>query len=200
MGCWGSVWYCSGEVGYTGVSCGRGWVLGGKSGWGLLGFQGLAGRVLKNTCNNDKNLSEIKLEHAKEDELVVVVVKVVHELDSMMVVKEIEYELLEEIERSLDDGLSKTLVERVKMIVRRERVEVYYECKEPFKSLKCLWVRSKSIAVIWLEKVVTPLIDHAIKGFAAASVVLKPEHLKVDKHVCESSSTLKDCVLVRFID
>nr|GEX37114.1 hypothetical protein [Tanacetum cinerariifolium] len=81
-----------------------------------------------------------------------------------------------------------------------ERVEVYYECKEPFKSLKCLWVRSKSIATIWLEKMVTPLIDPSIKGFAAASAVLKPEHLKVDKHVCESSSTLKDCVLVRFID
>ncbi|GJR84878.1 hypothetical protein Tco_0155663 [Tanacetum coccineum] len=31
---------------------------------------------LKNTCNNDKNLSEIQLEHEKEDELVVVVVKV----------------------------------------------------------------------------------------------------------------------------
>ncbi|GKE35895.1 hypothetical protein Tco_1455217, partial [Tanacetum coccineum] len=29
-----------------------------------------------NTCNNDKNLSEIELEHEKEDELVVVVVKV----------------------------------------------------------------------------------------------------------------------------
>ncbi|GJW60215.1 hypothetical protein Tco_0109550, partial [Tanacetum coccineum] len=29
-----------------------------------------------NTCNNDKNLSEIQLEHEKEDELVVVVVKV----------------------------------------------------------------------------------------------------------------------------
>nr|GEV24185.1 hypothetical protein [Tanacetum cinerariifolium] len=41
----------------------------------------------------------------------------------------------------------------------RERVEVYYECKEPFKSLKCLWIRSKSIAATWLEKVVTPLIE-----------------------------------------
>nr|GFB31351.1 hypothetical protein [Tanacetum cinerariifolium] len=71
------------------------------------------------------------------------------------------------------------------------RVEVYYECKEPFKSLKCLWVRNKSIAATWLEKVVTPLIDPAIKvefqrisltGFAAASAVLKPERLKVDRH------------------
>nr|GFB74213.1 hypothetical protein [Tanacetum cinerariifolium] len=41
--------------------------------------------------------------------------------------------------------------------------------------------RSKSIAAIWLEKVVTPLIDPAIKGFAAASAVLKTERLKVDK-------------------
>nr|GEX27567.1 hypothetical protein [Tanacetum cinerariifolium] len=36
------------------------------------------------------------------------------------------------------------------------------------------------------------------KGFAAASAVLNPECLKVDKHVCEGSSTLEDCVLVRF--
>nr|GEY09188.1 hypothetical protein [Tanacetum cinerariifolium] len=63
----------------------------------------------------------------------------------------------------------------------RERVEVYYECIEHFKPLMCLWVRSKSIAAIWLEKVVTPLIDLAIKGFTAASAVLKPERLKVDK-------------------
>ncbi|GJS06014.1 hypothetical protein Tco_0362810 [Tanacetum coccineum] len=34
--------------------------------------------VLK-TCNNDKRLSEIQLEHEKEDEFVVVVVKAVHE-------------------------------------------------------------------------------------------------------------------------
>nr|GEW06444.1 hypothetical protein [Tanacetum cinerariifolium] len=60
-----------------------------------------------------------------------------------------------------------------------ECVEVYYECKEPFKSLKCLWVRSKSIAATWLEEVVTPLIE---PGFAAASAVLKPKHLKVDRH------------------
>ncbi|GJS73671.1 hypothetical protein Tco_0706512 [Tanacetum coccineum] len=55
----------------------------------------------QNICNNDKSLSEIQLEHEKEDELVVVVVKVVHELDCMMVVKEIEDELLEEMEVSL---------------------------------------------------------------------------------------------------
>nr|GEV28876.1 hypothetical protein [Tanacetum cinerariifolium] len=54
----------------------------------------------ENTCNNDKNLSEIQLEHEKEDELVVVVVKVAHELDCRMVVREIEDELLEEMEVS----------------------------------------------------------------------------------------------------
>nr|GEV65371.1 hypothetical protein [Tanacetum cinerariifolium] len=62
-----------------------------------------------------------------------------------------------------------------------ERAEVYYECMEPFKSLMCLWVRNKSIDAIWLERVVTPLIEPAIKGFAAAPAVFKPEHLKVDK-------------------
>nr|GEV61960.1 hypothetical protein [Tanacetum cinerariifolium] len=62
-----------------------------------------------------------------------------------------------------------------------ERAEVYYEYMDPFKSLMCLWVRSRSIAAIWLEKVVTPLIEPAIKGFAAAPTVLKPERLKVDK-------------------
>ncbi|GKB23956.1 hypothetical protein Tco_0863357 [Tanacetum coccineum] len=51
-----------------------------------------------NTCNNDKNLSKIQLEHEKEDELVVVVVKAAHELDYRIVVKEIEDELLEEME------------------------------------------------------------------------------------------------------
>nr|GEV41341.1 hypothetical protein [Tanacetum cinerariifolium] len=68
---------------------------------------------LDNICNNDKILSEIQLEHEKEDELVVAVVKVVRK---MMVAKEIKDGLLEEIKRSLDGGLSKTLVVRVKMI------------------------------------------------------------------------------------
>nr|GEW39363.1 zinc finger, CCHC-type [Tanacetum cinerariifolium] len=68
-----------------------------------------------------------------------------------------------------------------------ELAEVYYECMEPFKSLMCLWVRSRSIAVIWLEKVVTPLIEPPIKGFTAATAVLKPEHLKVDKTRVTSS-------------
>nr|GEX35952.1 hypothetical protein [Tanacetum cinerariifolium] len=63
-----------------------------------------------------------------------------------------------------------------------ERAKVYYECMEPFKSLMCLWVRSKSIAATWLEKVVTPLIVPAIKGFAAAPAVLKLKRLKVDKY------------------
>nr|GEV29689.1 DNA-directed DNA polymerase [Tanacetum cinerariifolium] len=62
-----------------------------------------------------------------------------------------------------------------------ERAEVYYECIEPFKSLIRLWVRSRSIAAIWLEKVVTPSIEPAIKGFAAAPAVLKSERLKIDK-------------------
>nr|GEV40792.1 hypothetical protein [Tanacetum cinerariifolium] len=47
------------------------------------------------TCNNDKSLSEIQLEHEKEDEFVVVAVKVMHEL------KEIVNRLLEEVEVSL---------------------------------------------------------------------------------------------------
>nr|GEW36769.1 retrotransposon protein, putative, Ty3-gypsy subclass [Tanacetum cinerariifolium] len=63
-----------------------------------------------------------------------------------------------------------------------ERVEVYYECMEPFMSLMYLWVRSKSIAAIWMEKVATPLIVPVIKGFVAAPAVLKLERLKVDKH------------------
>ncbi|GJX07872.1 hypothetical protein Tco_0195804 [Tanacetum coccineum] len=49
------------------------------------------------TCNNDKNLSEIQLEHEKEDELVAVVVR----WDCMMVVKDIVNRLLEEVEVNL---------------------------------------------------------------------------------------------------
>nr|GEU90287.1 hypothetical protein [Tanacetum cinerariifolium] len=41
--------------------------------------------------------------------------------------------------------------------------------------------QNRSIAAIWPEKVVTPLIEPAIKGFAAAPVVLKLERLRVDK-------------------
>ncbi|GJZ01854.1 hypothetical protein Tco_0519815 [Tanacetum coccineum] len=54
----------------------------------------------ENICKNDKSLSEIQLEHEKKDELIVVVVKVVHELDCRMVVKEIDDGLLEEMEES----------------------------------------------------------------------------------------------------
>ncbi|GJS76467.1 hypothetical protein Tco_0726348 [Tanacetum coccineum] len=61
---------------------------------------GLEECEFENTCNNDKNLSEIQLEHERDDELVMVVVRVVHELDYRMVVKEIEDVLLEEIEAS----------------------------------------------------------------------------------------------------
>ncbi|GJR07018.1 hypothetical protein Tco_0530002 [Tanacetum coccineum] len=46
------------------------------------------------------SLSEIQLEHEKEDELVAVVVKVVYEC-CMMMVKEIENGLLKEVEVSL---------------------------------------------------------------------------------------------------
>nr|GEU50005.1 hypothetical protein [Tanacetum cinerariifolium] len=67
---------------------------------------------------------EFELEHEKEDELVVVVVRVVHELDCMMMVKEVKGGLLEIMERSLDGGLSKILVERLKMILRRELVQL----------------------------------------------------------------------------
>ncbi|GJZ82111.1 hypothetical protein Tco_0647105 [Tanacetum coccineum] len=60
---------------------------------------GLERYEFENTCNNDKNLSEIQLEHEKEDELVKVMVKVMHELGCMIVVKEIENELLEELDK-----------------------------------------------------------------------------------------------------
>ncbi|GJV77251.1 hypothetical protein Tco_1508835 [Tanacetum coccineum] len=59
------------------------------------------------TCNNDKNLSEIQLEHENKDELVVVV--------------EIENELFEEVERSCSGSLSKTLTMNE---VRMKKMEV----------------------------------------------------------------------------
>ncbi|GJU58636.1 hypothetical protein Tco_1236402 [Tanacetum coccineum] len=64
-----------------------------------LVFVFLWGMLYLKTCNNDKNLSEIQLEHEKEDELVAVVVKVVHELNCMMVVNEIENKLFEKVEK-----------------------------------------------------------------------------------------------------
>nr|GEX24767.1 hypothetical protein [Tanacetum cinerariifolium] len=42
-------------------------------------IRSLETRSKNRTCNNDKSLSEIQLDHEKEDELVVVVVKVVCE-------------------------------------------------------------------------------------------------------------------------
>nr|GEV19337.1 hypothetical protein [Tanacetum cinerariifolium] len=62
-----------------------------------LETHGLEGYEFEKTCNNDKNLSEIQLEHEKEDELVVMVVKVVHEY-LLVAVKEIKNGLLEEVE------------------------------------------------------------------------------------------------------
>nr|GEU55700.1 hypothetical protein [Tanacetum cinerariifolium] len=89
---------------------------------------GLEGYELKNTYNNDKNLSEIQLEHEKEDELVMVMVKVVHEyrhwmVDCMMVVKEIKNGLLEEVkklewwfEQDIDDEGER--MKKMKMVVK----------------------------------------------------------------------------------
>ncbi|GJW76295.1 hypothetical protein Tco_0137977 [Tanacetum coccineum] len=51
------------------------------------------------TCNNDKSLSEIQLEHEKEDEFVVVMVKVVHEWSDDGVEKENVNRLLKEVEK-----------------------------------------------------------------------------------------------------
>ncbi|GJX66841.1 hypothetical protein Tco_0301184 [Tanacetum coccineum] len=44
-------------------------------------------------------LEGCEFEHEKEDELVTVMVKVIHELDCMMVVKEIENGILKEVEK-----------------------------------------------------------------------------------------------------
>nr|GEV48549.1 retrovirus-related Pol polyprotein from transposon TNT 1-94 [Tanacetum cinerariifolium] len=72
-----------------------------------------------------------KLDHLKQDQTMLVIKRFSERKKVLerkktgkirakrMVVKEIEDELLEEMERSLDDGLSKTLVVRVKMIRRR---------------------------------------------------------------------------------
>ncbi|GKF62796.1 hypothetical protein Tco_0182850, partial [Tanacetum coccineum] len=70
------------------------------------------------TYNNDKSLIEIQLEHEKEDELVAVVVK------------EIVNRLLEEVERSWNDGLSKTLMmkerrmKKVKVVVKYDNLMI----------------------------------------------------------------------------
>nr|GEU43588.1 uncharacterized protein ycf2 [Tanacetum cinerariifolium] len=68
---------------------------------------------VQKTYNSDKNLSEIQLEHEKKDEFVTVVLKV-----------EIVNRLLEEVERSWNGGLSKTLMmkerrmKKVKVVVK----------------------------------------------------------------------------------
>nr|GEV36065.1 hypothetical protein [Tanacetum cinerariifolium] len=65
---------------------------------GLVTYD-LEGQEFEKTCNNDKSLSEIQLEHEKEDEFVVMVMKVVDECrDCMMVVKNIVNRLLEKVE------------------------------------------------------------------------------------------------------
>nr|GEV55804.1 hypothetical protein [Tanacetum cinerariifolium] len=61
----------------------------------------------------------------EEDELVAVMVKVVHELGCMMVVKEIENGLLKEVERSWNDGLSKTLMIKERRMKKMEVVMKY---------------------------------------------------------------------------
>nr|GEZ45087.1 hypothetical protein [Tanacetum cinerariifolium] len=89
---------------------------------------GLEGYEFKKACNNDKNLSEIQLEHEKEDELVAVVVKVVHELDCVMVVKDIESGLLEEVKKSWNGGLSKTLMMKERRMKKVKVVVKYKNC------------------------------------------------------------------------
>ncbi|GJY64347.1 hypothetical protein Tco_0465807, partial [Tanacetum coccineum] len=86
---------------------------------------GLEGYEFEKTCNNDKNLSEVQLEHEKEDELVAVVVKVVHELDYMVAVKEIENELLEEVGK-LQWWFEQTLMMKEKRM-KKVKVVVKYE-------------------------------------------------------------------------
>nr|GEV24532.1 reverse transcriptase domain-containing protein [Tanacetum cinerariifolium] len=85
------------------------------------------------------------------------------------------------IQRDFDE-LTTELEKVCSHISRLQKKHIGQKDKINF-SLKDIQARhqSKSIAGIWLEKVVTPLIDPAIKGFAAASIVLKLERLKVDK-------------------
>nr|GEV36064.1 RNA-directed DNA polymerase, eukaryota [Tanacetum cinerariifolium] len=62
----------------------------------------LEGQEFEKSCNNDKILSEIQLEHEKDDEFVMVVMKVMDKCrDCMMVVKKIVNSLLKEVEVSL---------------------------------------------------------------------------------------------------
>nr|GEX33059.1 cytochrome P450 [Tanacetum cinerariifolium] len=87
----------------------------------------LSNVIHRKTYNNDKNLSEIQLEHEKKDEFVTVVVKVVRDY-YMMVVKEIVNRLLEEVERSWNGGLSKTLMMKERRMKKVKVVVKYENC------------------------------------------------------------------------
>nr|GEW44575.1 MAK10-like protein [Tanacetum cinerariifolium] len=82
----------------------------------------------------------------------------------------IDFMIIEDISSIIDPSLSQ-------VVLGRPFVEISNMTHDPPDDV----IRSRSIAIIWLEKVVTPLIDPAIKGFAAAPAALKPERLKVDK-------------------
>nr|GFA82165.1 hypothetical protein [Tanacetum cinerariifolium] len=94
----------------------------------MLEKHDLEGYKFEKICNNDKSLSEIELEHEKEDEFVVVVAKMVHEY-CMMVVKEIVSRILKEDERTWNGGLSKTLMlrknkmKKVIVVIKKRLVE-----------------------------------------------------------------------------
>nr|GEX20110.1 hypothetical protein [Tanacetum cinerariifolium] len=129
-----------------------------------------------------------------------------------------------EISPTVEVKIIKAGIEKIKFVKTvLERAKVYYECMEPFKSLMCIWVRSRSIAATWLEKMVTPLIVPAIKvefrrisltGFRSCisnsqtrasqsrqtRIMRRTLELFLDFTVCEGSSTLEDCALVGFID
>nr|GEW10059.1 ribonuclease H-like domain-containing protein [Tanacetum cinerariifolium] len=84
--------------------------------------------------------------------------------------KKVDWIYFDEDEEKKDDAnnnksinLGMTDDEETKDELVLEHAEVYYECMEPFKTLMCLWVRGRSIAATCLEKVVTPLIEPAIK-------------------------------------
>ncbi|GJU70928.1 hypothetical protein Tco_1262333 [Tanacetum coccineum] len=68
---------------------------------------------VKKTCNNDKNLSEIQLEHEKEDEFMVVVVKVVHECRHW-----IDYYVNQEWWKCCGVGYSFDLLRDCKMVLK----------------------------------------------------------------------------------
>nr|GEV00738.1 hypothetical protein [Tanacetum cinerariifolium] len=84
--------------------------------------------------------------------------------------------------RALYDSLYQNLATEVEKVnsVNRKLKETNVDLTTKLARFKNQ-TRSKSIAATWLEKVVTPLIEPGIKGFAAASAVLKPERLKVDR-------------------